>query len=229
MLPSFRKRRANKVLSPPRQEDQLLSVLSYDKWSDERLVEAAQQGQTKAYEELIRRHQHRVYNLALRYTNDVEAALDLTQDAFLKAYEMLRTFRKEANFYTWFYRIVMNLCIDRHRRRTVRGEHQKVSLEALAQELGQAEAAGDDEGPLTELISEDAEEEAIQRETRLLVWQAVEALPDHLKQVVILREYEGLSLQQISEILKARVGTIKSRLYQARQALKRTLSHHFQL
>ncbi len=224
MFPALKKRQAARETGHQRTDPDVWVTRDLSRWTDERLVEAAQSGLAQAFEELVRRHQHRVYNLAVRYTNDVEAALDLTQDAFLKAYEMLPSFRREANFYTWFYRIVMNLCIDRHRRRTARGEHYRVSLETLAEEMGQPESARDEEGLVEGLISPDAEEETVRKETRQLVWKAVEQLPEPLKQVILLREYEGLSLKEISDILRTRVGTVKSRLYQARQALRKLLA-----
>ncbi len=203
--------------------------LPLDQWTDERLVEASQAGNQDAFAELVRRYQSKIYNLALRYTNDSETAMDITQDAFVRAWQMLPKFRGEANFYTWLYRIAMNLCIDRHRRALVRGEPQKVSLEDLIIERQRFEESDGEEVDLWWEETETAEPEAevLRQEMRQKVWEAVHQLPPLLKQVILLREYEGLSLQEIAKITGTNVGTIKSRLYQARQHLKKLLAPYF--
>lgn len=203
--------------------------LPMTQWSDVRLVEAAQKGNEDAFAELVRRYQSKIFNLALRYTNDAEAAMDVTQDAFVRAWQMLPKFRGDANFYTWLYRIAMNLCIDRHRRALARGEPQKVSLEDLVVERQRFEdGEGDEELWWEDPDAGEPEAEVLRREMRQKVWEAVQQLPLPLKQVILLREYEGLSLQEIAQIVKTNVGTVKSRLYQARQHLKRLLSSYFE-
>ncbi len=202
--------------------------LPLSQWTDERLVEAAQAGNQDAFAELVRRYQAKIYNLALRYTNDSETAIDITQDAFVRAWQMLPKFRGEANFYTWLYRIAMNLCIDRHRRALVRGEPQKVSLEDLVIERQRFEEAEEDDGVWwEETETGEPETEVLRQEMRQKVWEAVQKLPPLLKQVILLREYEGLSLQEIAKITGTNVGTVKSRLYQARQHLKKLLAPYF--
>ncbi len=202
--------------------------LPLTQWTDERLVEAAQAGNQEAFAELVQRYQGKIYNLALRYTNESETALDIAQDTFVRAWQMLPKFRGEANFYTWLYRIALNLCIDRHRRALVRGEPQKVSLEDLTVERQRFEEAEEDADIWWE-SSETSEPEAevLREEMRQKVWEAVQQLPPLLRQVILLREYEGLSLQEIAKITGSNVGTIKSRLYQARQHLKRLLAPYF--
>ncbi len=202
--------------------------LPLSQWTDERLVEAAQAGNQEAFAELVRRYQTKIYNLALRYTNDTETAMDIAQDAFVRAWQMLPKFRGEANFYTWLYRIAMNLCIDRHRRALVRGEPQKMSLEDLVIERQRFEEAEEDADLWwEESDASEPEAEILRQEMRQKVWEAIQQLPPLLRQVVLLREYEGLSLQEIAKITKTNVGTIKSRLYQARQHLKRLLAPYF--
>jgi RNA polymerase sigma-70 factor (ECF subfamily) len=202
--------------------------LPLSQWTDERLVEAAQTGNQDAFAELVRRYQAKIYNLTLRYTNDSETAIDVTQDVFVRAWQMLPKFRGEANFYTWLYRIAMNLCIDRHRRTLVRGESQKVSLEDLVIERQRFEEAEEDEDIWREESEAgEPETEVLRQEMRQKVWEAVQKLPPLLKQVILLREYEGLSLQEIAKITGTNVGTVKSRLYQARQHLKRFLAPYF--
>ncbi len=202
--------------------------LPLSQWTDERLVEAAQASNQEAFAELVRRYQTKIYNLALRYTNDTETAMDIAQDAFVRAWQMLPKFRGEANFYTWLYRIAMNLCIDRHRRALVRGEPQKVSLEDLVIERQRFEEAEEDADLWwEESDASEPEAEILRQEMRQKVWEAIQQLPPLLRQVVLLREYEGLSLQEIAKITKTNVGTIKSRLYQARQHLKRLLAPYF--
>ena len=128
------RRRVNREEKTEQRAETWHRFLPLTQWTDERLVEAAQAGNQDAFAELVRRYQSKIYNLALRYTNDSETALDIAQDAFVRAWQMLPKFRGEANFYTWLYRITMNLCIDRHRRALVRGEPQKISLEDLVVE-----------------------------------------------------------------------------------------------
>lgn len=201
--------------------------LPLDQWTDERLVEASQVGNQDAFAELVRRYQSKVYNLALRYTNDSEIAMDITQDAFVRAWQMLPKFRGNANFYTWLYRIAMNLCIDRHRRAIVRGETQKISLEDLLVERQRFEDFEEADLWWEEAEASEPEAEILRQEMRQKVWEAVQKLPPLLKQVVLLREYEGLSLQEIAKITGTNVGTVKSRLYQARQHLKKLLAPYF--
>jgi RNA polymerase sigma-70 factor (ECF subfamily) len=122
----------------------------------------------------------------------------------------------------------MNLCIDRHRRALVRGEPQKVSLEDLMIERQRFEEAEEDaELWWEETETAEPEAEVLRQEMRQKVWEAVQQLPPLLKQVVLLREYEGLSLQEIAKITGTNVGTVKSRLYQARQHLKKLLAPYF--
>ncbi len=202
--------------------------LPLTQWTDERLVEAAQAGNQEAFAELVQRYQAKIYNLALRYTNESETALDIAQDAFVRAWQMLPKFRGESSFYTWLYRIAMNLCIDRHRRALARGEPQKVSLEDLMVERQRFEEAEEDTDVWWESSeASEPEAEVLREEMRQAVWQAVQQLPPLLRQVILLREYEGLSLQEIAKITGSNVGTIKSRLYQARQHLKRLLAPYF--
>lgn len=220
------RRRTQRPAMP--QESLWQRFLPLSQWTDERLVEAAQSGNQDAFAELVQRYQGRLYNLALRYTNDPETAMDITQDGFVRAYQMLPRFRGEANFYTWLYRIVMNLCIDRHRRSLARGEPQKVSLEDLVMERKRLDETDEEEETFWEVTEAgEPEAEVLRQEMRQKVWEAVQQLPPLLKQVILLREYEGLSLQEVAKITQTNVGTVKSRLYQARQHLKRLLAPYF--
>ncbi|MCS7185943.1 MAG: sigma-70 family RNA polymerase sigma factor [Armatimonadota bacterium] len=222
------RRRINRHEATEQRVETWHQFLPLSQWTDERLVEAAQAGNQEAFAELVRRYQSKVYNLALRYTNDSETAMDIAQDAFVRAWQMLPKFRGEANFYTWLYRIAMNLCIDRHRRALVRGEPQKMSLEDLVVERQRFEDS-EEEADLwwEEADVGEPEAEILRQEMRKKVWDAVQQLPPILKQVILLREYEGLSLQEIAKITGTNVGTVKSRLYQARQHLKKLLAPYF--
>jgi RNA polymerase sigma-70 factor (ECF subfamily) len=222
------RRRNNRTEETKQRLETWHPFMPMSQWTDERLVEAAQAGNQDAFAELVRRYQAKIYNLALRYTNDSETAVDITQDAFVRAWQMLPKFRGEANFYTWLYRIAMNLCIDRHRRALVRGEPQKVSLEDLMIERQRFEEAEEDADLWwEEAETAEPEAEVLSQEMRQKVWEAVQQLPPLLRQVVLLREYEGLSLQEIAKITGTNVGTVKSRLYQARQHLKKLLAPYF--
>lgn len=185
--------------------------------SDERLVELTQEGSKAAFSELVRRYQDRIYNLVRRHIGNEEDALDLTQDAFIKAYSGLRKFKQASGFYTWIYRIACNVCVDHRRRRRLevvgvedlRGDQEKTDIDSW-DTLGVS-------------ADEEPERDTLREEVRVRVRGAVRELPERLKTVLILREFENLSYGEIARVVGCRVGTVKSRLFQARQALKHLL------
>ncbi len=181
---------------------------------DRELVESVLAGDPSAYRGLVERYQSRVFALIVGMIRDREDARDLTQEAFVKAYKNLSRFRLESSFYTWLYRIAMNLAID-HLRKQKKRKHSEFD-EQIASKDGAGVLA---EGHLRENPSRSLERKQLQH--RIL--EALDKLsPDH-KQIVLLREIEGLSYREIGETLEIAEGTVMSRLFYARRKLQQLL------
>ena len=182
--------------------------------SEEQLIRRAQQGDNSAFEQLLLAHQKKVYNLCLRMAANPDDALDLSQEAFIRAWRALGQYQFEANFSTWLFRLTSNVCIDFLRRKKRR---QETSLtENYDDSDDGAELLVPDGNPLPE-------QQAISNETRLELAQAMEKLsPDH-REILQLRVVEDLPYEQIADILGVRVGTVKSRLARARLSLRKIL------
>jgi len=167
----------------------------------------------KAFDELMRIHENRVYNLALRMSGNAEDAADLTQECFLRAFTSLRSFRGEAAFSTWLYRIATNVCLDQLKRRARRQ---------------QAEPRADGDGlsdPLARVADPgaDVDESILCRERQEAVQAALSSLPEHQRATLVLYDLEGFSYEQIAQLSGSSLGTVKSRLNRARLALKSRL------
>lgn len=182
--------------------------------SEEQLIRRAQAGDNDAFEALLRLHEKRVYNLCLRMSANADDALDLSQEAFIKAWRALGQYQFEASFSTWLFRLTSNVCLDFLRRKKRR---QELSLtESYEDSDAGEELSLPDPQPLPE-------EQAITGETRRELAQAMARLaPDH-REILQLRVVEDLSYEQIAEILDIRVGTVKSRLARARLSLRKIL------
>jgi RNA polymerase sigma-70 factor (ECF subfamily) len=181
--------------------------------SDRELVRESRRGNKEAFRELVERYQRKVLAVALGMVQNREDALELVQESFVKAYENLRKFKGESSFYTWLYRIVVNLAIDARRRDR---RHPTVLLEDRV--------TGED---LTRTIPDTAlnepHQQAEAREIGERVAQAIDELtPDH-KAVILLREVEGLSYEDISRVMQCSKGTVMSRLHYARKKLQSKL------
>jgi len=179
--------------------------------TDEQLVERAQEGDRGALGELISRYEQRTYNLAYRLMGNHADACDAAQEALVRICVRLQNFRGDSQFSTWLYRVVTNTCLDELRRR---GRNRCTSLdEALPLDEGSVprQAADDAEGPV----------EYVERhEVQAAVHRAISRLPYDYRVVVILRDLHNLSYQEIAAVLGTTLGTIKSRLHRARQALR---------
>lgn len=179
--------------------------------SEQELVRRAKAGGQDAFEQLVLDNQNKVYSLALRMVNDRGEAEDLAQEAFLRAWQGLPSFQGESAFSTWLYRLTANVCIDFLRRRKRRQEVETAfSLEDAAWE--------EPTDPV-----QDPQRQLERAELDRAVAKGLEALPDHHRQVLTLREVGGLSYQEISEKLGLDLGTVKSRIARARLALRRIL------
>jgi RNA polymerase sigma-70 factor (ECF subfamily) len=183
--------------------------------SDRELVREAQKGSHAAFEALVRRYSERAFRAAFRVVRDEEAAADVLQDAFIKAYRGLRKFENRSAFYTWLYRIVVNLALDRRRR-----ERPGSAVE------WDDEVAHTVEARVALPPGSDPEIESTRAEVRELVARGVQQLPDGQREVLILREVEGLSYQEIAATMRISKGTVMSRLHYARRKMEAFLRSH---
>ncbi|MCI5992684.1 MAG: sigma-70 family RNA polymerase sigma factor [Clostridiales bacterium] len=180
---------------------------------DELLIRRAQSGDEGAFEQLLLAHQKSVYNLCLRMAGNPDDALDLSQEAFIRAWRALGQYQFDAAFSTWLFRLTSNVCID-FLRRQKRQQHMSLTVT-------------DDDEPGEEFTVPDPapgpEEQAVHNERRQAVARAMAALPEDYRAVMQLRAVEELSYEQIAEILDIKVGTVKSRLARARTQLRKIL------
>ena len=193
-------------------------TLSKSAADDAELVAQVKRGETQAYGELVRRYQDRVFNTCWRICGHLEDARDLTQEAFLKAYEGLDGFRGESGFYTWVFRVAVNLALT-HRRR---GKNRRIY--SLDQAGDKGDSAIDPIAPATPAaVIDDPAQAAGAAERNMAVGRALGTLDDEQRAVVVLRDMEGLNYEQIAAILQIPAGTVKSRLFRARMALQEAL------
>ncbi len=169
-----------------------------------------QRGDEAAFEQLIRLHEKKVYALCRRMCRDEDDALEAAQDAFLAVWRGIGSFREDAAFSTWLYRLVTNACLDVLRRA------KKRTLDV---------PLDDEEAPIDPPDPAPQPEEALERaETQRMVREALDALPDDYRQILLLRETEQLSYAEIAEATGLELGTVKSRINRARQALRNYLA-----
>ena len=185
---------------------------------DRALVTRCQSGDRSAFDELVLRYQDRIFRLAMHMLHDREDAYDVAQECFVKAYRGLATFRGEAAFSTWLYRIAIHASTCHLRRTANRMRRRHVSLggpDSDAPNAGAMQPAVNTPGP---------EEMADRVEQRSLVRQAIRTLESEHRVVVLLRDIEGMTYDEIGGLLQCPVGTVKSRLHRAREQLRQTLA-----
>ena len=180
-----------------------------NKTSDQLLVERVRAGDKSAYDLLVLKHQHKIVKLIMRYVPDSSEALDVAQEAFLKAYRALPKFRGDSAFYTWLYRIAINTAKNH----------------MLAARRRPLEYASDIHGPESfewhaSLQDTDSPEgHALSDELRRTVEDTIGALPNDLRMAIMLRELDGLSYEEISQAMDCPLGTVRSRIFRAREAI----------
>jgi RNA polymerase sigma-70 factor, ECF subfamily len=175
--------------------------------NDRETIAACRRGDREAFRALFEANQDKVYSIALRYTGDPAAALDIAQDVFLKLLSSIEGFRGESGFDTWLYRLVVNRCLDYRRR----GRRVLGFVESLLDRVRAPQAS--------------AFEELARSEVRSEVQNVIAQLPPEQRIVVVLRYTEGLAYDEIAEILRCSAGTVASRLNRAHKFLERRLSH----
>ena len=177
--------------------------------TDAKLVKRVQKGDKGAFDLLVLKYQHKIVNLVMRYVRDPEQALDITQEAFIKAYRALPRFRGDSAFYTWLYRIAINTA----KNHLVSRSRRPPGTDVEAEDAEDYEAGGalrDIETPESALFG---------AELKAVVERAISDLPDDLRTAVTLREFDGLSYEDIAEIMDCPVGTVRSRIFRAREAI----------
>ena len=180
-------------------------------FSDERLlVSGLKKGQEEAFRFLMRRYEKRLFNIAYGITLDREESLDILQEVFLKVYQKIHTFKQEARLSTWLHRITVNVSLNWQRRwkRRFRWHHEPLEQ--------------DGHGEHRELGTNDHYPQSLleKKEFEKTLWQGLRALSDEARAVFVLKELEGLSYEDIAKILKIKRGTVSSRLFYARKALR---------
>jgi RNA polymerase sigma-70 factor, ECF subfamily len=182
------------------------------------LIREAQNGNRAAFEELVRQYDRAVLRLALHMTRSEQDAQDIYQEAFLKAYRNLGSFRFECSFYTWVYRIVSNLCLDHLRKRQVRKEDSPVVVDSDGAERSVLDQVADNRS------GADPERDLMRRELGSCIAKAVEKLTPRERMVFELKHYHGLKLRTVGEILNTTEETAKNTLFRATQKLRAELA-----
>jgi len=187
--------------------------------SDLVLVKRVQRGDKSAFDLLVRKYQHKVVKLVLRYVRNPAEAEDIAQEAFIKAYRALPQFRGDSAFYTWMYRIAIN---------TAKNSLASRDRSPIAYDLDLTDPE-ESHSVQTKLQDPDTPEGmALTEEIRLIVNSAIEALPEELKTAIVLRELDGLSYEEIAAAMECPVGTVRSRIFRAREAIDKRLREVFE-
>ena len=180
---------------------------------DQALVERVQRGDKRAFDILVLKYQQKVANLISRYIRDPSEVLDVTQEAFIKAYRALPNFRGDSAFYTWLYRVAIN---------TAKNHLAALSRRPPQDDIEAETAEQMDTG--TRLKEQDTPEHlAMQDEIAHTIKQAMDDLPDELRTAITLREIEGLSYEDIAQAMDCPIGTVRSRIFRAREAIDKKL------
>ena len=177
--------------------------------TDQQLVARVQKGDSRAFDLLVLKYQHKIFSLIGRYVHDADEVQDVAQEAFIKAYRALPKFRGDSQFYTWLYRIAVNTAKNHLVSRSRRPPGSDVEVEDAEYYEGGA-ALRDIETPESALFG---------AELKDVVEAAIRDLPDDLRSAVTLREFDGLSYEDIAEIMDCPVGTVRSRIFRAREAI----------
>ncbi len=179
------------------------------------IVKRARDGDEKAFEYIVKKYQNKVANLIFKIIGDQDIVEDLTQEVFLRVMESLKDYKFGSAIYTWIYRITVNICIDEIRKRQ---RSRAFSLDNIVSQ-----------NPKSEPSYSPVEKTFERREMREIIENAISKLPAEYKTVIVLREFEDLSYEEIAKILKIRIGTVKSRIFRARKLLAEYLKEYKEL
>ena len=179
---------------------------------DEELVVLCQQGRSECFEPLVRRYMQKAFHIAFGFTRDTESAKDLSQDAFLRAFSRLKQFDGRSSFYTWFYRILVNLCLDHARHN---GKVSWQSLDDLSEKSNEQRQLVDDRFR--------PEQAAIAGEASRRASETLQAMPNKQRTAFLLRNDQGLSIADVAKVMKTTEGTVRVYLHRAVAALRQSL------
>ncbi len=180
---------------------------------DQKLVARVQKGDKSAFDLLVMKYQHKVAKLISRYVRDRAEAEDVTQEAFIKAYRAIGGFRGESAFYTWLYRIAVNTAKNYLDSQGRRPPNSGIEIED-AEIFNGAEVLRDQSTPERSVLTDEIAD---------TVYRAIETLPDDLRMAITLREIEGLSYEEIAQVMECPIGTVRSRIFRAREAIDKQL------
>ncbi len=181
---------------------------------DEDLVLRVQQGDKSAYDFLVIKYQHKIIQLVNRYVKDPSESQDVAQEAFMKAYRALPSFRGDSAFYTWLYRIAINTAKNYLVSRTRRNSDYQVDIQD-AEQIDNAPQLHGLDTPERSLLNDEIVE---------TIQAAIEKLPEEMRIAIMLREFEGMSYEEIAQVMDCPVGTVRSRLFRAREAIDSKLN-----
>ena len=188
------------------------------------LVKRIKTGDQRAFKLLVERYQRKIYAVALGMVKDREEALDISQEAFVKVYKYLDHFKGDSSFYTWLYRITVNISIDALRKKQpLRGEQVELD-EAVKMDTAEANI-----GALGSRLGTNPQKSALRKELAEKIQQALETVPEKHRAILLLREVEGMSYEDLSRTLKIPKGTVMSRLFHARTKVQKILSEYLEL
>ncbi|WP_295362975.1 RNA polymerase sigma factor RpoE [uncultured Succinivibrio sp.] len=182
--------------------------------SDEAIVKRVQQGDVSAYNILVIKYQHKVAQIISKFVGNSADVNDVAQEAFIKAYKAINNFRGESSFYTWLYRIVVNAAKTYLESNSKRKNHIDVDSEEFQ--------SIDSQGVLTSRESPDKIIES--QELQQVILSAMSELPEELRQAIMLREVEGMSYEDMADLLQIPIGTVRSRIFRARQFIEEKMS-----
>ncbi len=181
-----------------------------EKVTDKQLIDRVKKGEKAAYDLLVIKYQQRIVNLVSRFVRNQSDALDVTQEAFIKAYRALPNFRGDSAFYTWLYRIAVNTAKNHLAVQSRRPSGNNYDVSEIEQIEG-ADALKEQATPESLLLRD---------ELQATVLKAIEDLPEDLNTAIMLREIEGLSYEEIASVMECPIGTVRSRIFRAREAIE---------
>ena len=187
--------------------------MQHNSSSDQELVERVQNGDKRAFDLLVLKYQYKVASLVGRYVIDKHEAMDITQESFIKAYRAIGNFRGDSAFYTWLYRIAVNTAKNYLVGRNRRPPSSDVALD------------DEDEHTVFDQLADADTPEATLNKNRLesVIYETIESLPEELKAAIRFREFDGLSYEEIAQIMDCPVGTVRSRIFRAREAIEKRI------
>jgi RNA polymerase sigma-70 factor (ECF subfamily) len=188
---------------------------------DTEIVSLCKRGNIDAFEVLVNKYQKKMLNIAYRMLNDYDEACEIVQDAFVSAYKSMKYFREESRFSTWLYTIVVNLSKNRLKQLRVKGHREELTLDNPVD--------SDNKHIKRDPVSDEPSvlEKIEKRETRDVVQRCINSLEDEFREVIVLRDIQGFSYDEVGDMLKIKEGTVKSRLFRGREALKNCLKRIF--